>query len=210
MTNPNDLTRRAAVAGAVALAPVAAIAAGRKIVTLLGDSITAGYGLSASAALPAQLQTQLNAMRVPAVIRGAGISGDTSAGGLARLDRSVKADTDICVVALGGNDMLQFIDPSRTRANLDGIIRRLKARRISVILVGIKAPPEFGGFAQAFDGIYASLAREHGVPLYADLLAGVARSRVLNQSDGVHPNAKGVAVIASRLAPVIKAAVSAA
>lgn len=201
-------TRRAFVVGAAAAcAPALVAAAPRKVVTILGDSITSGYGLPSNLALPAQLQAQLNALRVPAVIRGAGISGETSAGGLARVDRSVKGDTDICVVALGGNDLLQFIDPQQTRANLDKLIRRLKARRIEVVLVGIKAPLEFGAFARRFDGIYPSLAREHGVLLYADILAGVARDRALNQSDGIHPNGRGVTVIAQRLAPLIRDAV---
>ena len=207
MKSDNDPTRRAAIAGAAAFAPLAAHAAARKVVTILGDSITSGYGLSAAVALPAQLQAEVNALKTPAVIRGAGVAGDTTATGLARLDRSVRSDTDICIVALGGNDLLQFIDPRTSRANLDKIVRRLKARGIQVVLVGIKAPPELGAFARTFDGIYASLAAEHGVPLYADILAGVARDRALNQQDGIHPNARGVAVIAKRLAPVIRDAV---
>ena len=94
-----------------------------------------------------------------------------------------------------------------TRANLDRIIRRLKARRIDVVLVGVGAPAELGSYARAFNGIYPSLAKEHDLPLYADILAGVARDRTLNQADGIHPNARGVAVIAKRLAPVVRDAV---
>ena len=211
MSNSNDLTRRAALgaalAAAAAVTPIAAGAAPRKVVTILGDSITSGYGLSSKAALPAQLQAQIDALRAPALIRGAGVAGDTSATGLARLDRAVKGDTDVCIVALGGNDLLTLTDPALTRANLDRIIRRLKARRIDVVLVGVGAPPELGSYARAFNALYPSLAREHGVPLYADILAGVARDRALNQSDGIHPNARGVAVIAKRLAPVVRDAV---
>jgi acyl-CoA thioesterase-1 len=209
MSHSNDLTRRdaIAVAAAATLVPTAAAAAARKIVTLLGDSITAGYGLSASVALPAQLQAQIDALHAPAIIRNAGVSGDTTASGLARVDRSVRADTDICVVALGGNDLLQLTDPRVTRANLDKIIRRLKARHIEVLLVGVGAPPELGSYARAFNAVFSDLAREHGIPLYADILAGVARDRALNQADGIHPNARGVAVIARRLAPVIRDAV---
>jgi acyl-CoA thioesterase-1 len=207
MSQFNDLTRRAALAGAAALAPAALRAAPRKVVTLLGDSLTSGYGLPAKVALPAQLQAQIDALRAPALIRGAGVAGDTSASGLARLERAVKSDTDVCVVALGGNDLLTLTDPAVTRANLDTIIRRLKARRIEVVLVGVGAPPELGAYARSFNALYPSLAREHGVPLYADILAGVARDKALNQADGIHPNARGVAVIARRLAPVVRDAV---
>lgn len=210
MSHPKNLTRRDAIAaGAVAtLVPAAAVAAAaRKIVTILGDSITAGYGLSATVALPAQLQAQINDLHAPAVIRGAGVSGDTTASGLSRVDRAVKDDTDVCVVALGGNDLLQLTDPRVTRANLDKIIRRLKARGIAVVLVGVGAPAELGTYARSFNAIYTDLAREHGVPLYPDILAGVMRDRALNQADGIHPNARGVAVIARRLAPVIRDAV---
>ena len=208
MSFSNDLTRRAVLAGvgAAALAPVASHAAPRKVVTILGDSITSGYGLSSSVALPAQLQAQIDALRAPAVIRGAGVAGDTSSTGLARLDRAVRSDTDVCVVALGGNDLLTLTDPAVTRANLDRIIRRLKTRGIAVVLVGVGAPAELGAYARAFNAVYPALARQHGVPLYADILAGVARDRALNQPDGIHPNARGVAVIARRLAPVVREA----
>jgi acyl-CoA thioesterase-1 len=207
MSQFKDLTRRATMAGAAALAPAALRAAPRKVVTLLGDSLTSGYGLSAKVALPAQLQAQIDALRAPALIRGAGVAGDTSASGLARLERAVKSDTDVCVVALGGNDLLTLTDAAVTRANLDTIIRRLKARRIAVVLVGVGAPPELGAYARSFNALYPSLAREHGLPLYADILAGVARDKALNQADGIHPNARGVAVIAKRLAPVVRDAV---
>lgn len=209
MSFSNDLTRRTtlAAAGAAVLAPTAGMAASRKVVTLLGDSITSGYGLATSVALPARLQAEIDALGAAATIRGAGVAGDTSASGLARLDRAVRADTDVCVVALGGNDLLTLTDPAATRANLDRIIRRLKARGIAVVLVGVGAPVELGAYARAFNAIYPALAREHGVPLYADILAGVARDRALNQADGIHPNARGVEVIARRLAPVVRDAV---
>jgi acyl-CoA thioesterase-1 len=208
MSQHDALTRRAALGGAAAaLAPIAVHAAPRKVVTLLGDSLTSGYGLSAGVALPARLQAEIDALRAPAVIRGAGVAGDTSASGLARLERAVKSDTDVCVVALGGNDLLTLTDPAVTRANLDRIIRRLKARRIDVVLVGVGAPAELGAYARSFNAIFPALARAHGVPLYPDILAGVARDRTLNQADGIHPDAGGVAVIARRLAPVVRDAV---
>jgi acyl-CoA thioesterase-1 len=193
------------VTGLAALAAAPARAAGRAapVVTLLGDSITAGYGLPAAAALPAQLQGALARGGSPATVRAAGVSGDTSADGLARLDFSVQADTALCVVALGGNDLLQGIDPKITRANLDRIVKRLKARRITVLLVGLAAPPVIGaGYARDFDAIFPAVAREEGVALYPDLLAGVSGHAGLIQGDGIHPNAAGAKVIAARLAPV--------
>jgi acyl-CoA thioesterase-1 len=181
-----------------------------RVVTVLGDSITAGYGLPAAAALPAQLQLALRKLGVEAVVRAAGVSGDTTAGGLSRVDFSVRKDTDLAIVALGANDLLQGQDPKRTRANLDGIIRKLQARRIGVVLTGIAAPVEIGGgYARDFNAVFPSLARARGVPLYPNLLDGVARQRALNQPDGIHPNARGAQIIAARLAPVVAKALAA-
>src|SRR5580692_3515725 len=128
--------RRGLIAGALALAAAPVRAAKRPVVTILGDSITAGLGLAAADALPNQLQAALAKLGVPALVRGAGVSGDTTAAGLARLDFSVQADTDLCLVALGGNDLLQGLDPKETRANLTAIVERLKRRRIGVVLSG--------------------------------------------------------------------------
>jgi acyl-CoA thioesterase-1 len=179
------------------------------VVTLLGDSITAGYGLPAAAALPAQLQAALARGGSPAVVRPAGVSGDTSADGLARLAFSVQADTALCVVALGGNDLLQGIDPKVTRANLSRIVTRLKARRIGVLLAGLAAPRVIGaGYARDFDAVFSAVAREEGVALYPNLLAGVSGHAGLIQGDGIHPNAAGAKVIAARLAPVVARALS--
>ncbi|ODT61574.1 MAG: arylesterase [Phenylobacterium sp. SCN 69-14] len=197
-------TRRTFLAGALSAAPAAAFAQGTPVVTLLGDSITAGFGLPASAALPAQLQAELRRLGSRAVIRGAGVSGDTTAGGLARVDFSVQRDTSLCLVALGGNDLLQGLDPRRTRANLEKILARLKARKIRVVLAGLQPPPVIGrAYAQEFAAIFPALAKAQGVALYPNLLAGVAQNPALNQRDGFHPNAKGVAVIAKGLAPVL-------
>jgi acyl-CoA thioesterase-1 len=136
------------------------------------------------------------------VVRGAGVSGDTTADGLARLDFSVQADTALCIVALGGNDLLQGLDPKTTRANLAAIVRRLKARRIGVVLAGIAAPRAVGAhYARDFDAVFPAVAGEEHVPLYPDLLAGVGPG--LRQRDGVHPSAAGVKVIAGRLAPLV-------
>ena len=174
------------------------------VVTLLGDSITAGYGLPAGAALPAQLQLALTKLGVAATVRGAGVSGDTSADGLARADFSVQGDTAVSVVALGGNDLLQGLDPRTTRANLTAILRRLKARRIKVVLAGLTAPRAIGsGYAKDYDAVFPAVAHDTGATLYPDLLAGVGRVPGLNQADGIHPNAAGVKIIAARLAPVV-------
>ena len=205
-------SRRALLAGLAALvASRPAWAAGKApVVTILGDSITAGYGLRASDALPAQLQLALARLGVRTTVRGAGVSGDTTAGGLGRVDFSVQPDTALCIVALGGNDLLQGLDPRGTRANLDAIVRRLKARRIRVVLCGLEAPGRLNaGFARAFNAAFASVARSEGVTLYANLLAGVELTPGLNQGDGIHPNVRGVKVIAARLAPVVARALRA-
>lgn len=203
-------TRRALLALPLIAAAGPALAARPKVVTVLGDSITAGYGLSATAAFPAQLQLALRKLGVAALVRAAGVSGDTTAGGLSRVDFSVRRDTDLTIVALGANDLLQGQDPRRTRANLDGIIRKLKARHIGVVLTGIAAPVEIGGgYARDFNAVFPTLARAHGVPLYPNLLDGVARRPGLNQPDGIHPNARGAQVIATRLAPTVARALAA-
>ena len=203
-TRPLSISRRAFVAAGLLILPARALAARGQIVTVLGDSITAGLGLPAEAALPAQLQLALARLGVASVVRGAGVSGDTSGAGAARVDFSVQPGTAVAVVALGGNDLLQGLDPKTTRANLERILVRLKQRQIGVVLAGLKAPPELGrSYAHDFDAVFPSLAKVHGVTLYPDLLAGVGRNRALNQADAIHPNAQGVKIIAARLAPVV-------
>ncbi len=180
---------------------------GLPVVTVLGDSITAGLGLSAAQSLPAQLESALARLGTPVRVRAAGVSGDTTAGGLARVNFSVQADTDVCLVALGGNDLLQGVEPARMRANLDGIIGKLKARGITVVLAGMRGPPQFGAYTQAFDAVFTSLAEEHRLHLYPFLLEGVALLERYNQQDGIHPNAEGARIIARGLAPVVAATV---
>jgi acyl-CoA thioesterase-1 len=209
-TRQARFTRRRLAAGLAILIAPPALAARPAVVTILGDSITAGYGLPASAALPAQLQLALARSGVTAVVRGAGVSGDTTAGGLARVNFSVQPDTTLCVVALGGNDLLQGLDPKATRANLDAIVKRLKARGVGVVLAGIAAPPAIGrAYAADFDAAFASVARSEHVAFYPDLLAGVGGDNALKQRDGIHPNAAGAAVIARRLAPLVARALRA-
>lgn len=198
------ISRRGILAAGLALVARPAFASRGFVVTLLGDSITAGYGLSAADALPVRLQAALASRGISATVRGAGVSGDTTAGGLARVGFSVQPDTDLCIVELGGNDLLQGLDPKSTRANLDQIVRRLKARRIGVLVTGITAPPAIGrAYAAEFDATFAAVARAQGVPLYPDLLAGITGNALFRQHDGIHPNAAGVQVIARNLAPVV-------
>ena len=200
--------RRALIAAALVGAAAPALAAPRPVVTILGDSITAGLGLPAAQALPAQLAAALARLGVAALVRGAGVSGDTAADGLARLDFSVQADTTVCVVALGGNDILQGLDPKSTRASLDAIVRRLTARKIGVVLAGIAVPPAVGAsYARDFAAMFPGIAHAQHVALYPDLLAGVGPA--LRQGDGLHPNAAGVRVIAAGLAPIVARALRA-
>jgi acyl-CoA thioesterase-1 len=204
---PAPLPRRALLALPLLAIGGRALAAGPPVVTILGDSITAGLGLPAAQALPAQLHLALQRLGVANVVRGAGVSGDTTAGGAARVDFSVQGDTAVAVVALGANDLLQGLDPKVMRANLDKIVGRLLQRRIGVVLAGIQAPPEIGrGYAREFDAVFPAVATAHRVALYPDLLAGLGRDPKFKQADGLHPNAAGVRIIAARLAPVVAAA----
>jgi len=204
MVETPTCTRRALLALPLLAWGGSALAARGKVVTILGDSITAGLGLPAAQALPAQLHQALNRRGVANVVRGAGVSGDTTAGGASRMDFSVQPDTSVVIVALGANDLLMGTEPRLVRANLDRILKRLQARHMAVVLAGVQAPPEIGSrYAQEFNAVFPAAAKAHGVTFYPNLLAGVARNPKLNQSDGLHPNAAGVRVIAERLAPVV-------
>jgi len=202
----SHISRRALLAAALAAAALPRLAWAKRgqVVTILGDSITAGYGLQQRDSLPIQLQAALKRLGVEAIVRGAGVSGDTSADGAGRLDFSVRPDTAVVVIALGGNDLLQGLDPKTTQANLEAIVKRLKARHMGVVLTGLHAPPEIGrGYAKDFNAVFPAVAKAHGVALYPDLLAGVARNPTLNQGDAIHPNAEGAAIIAGGLAPMV-------
>jgi acyl-CoA thioesterase-1 len=182
-------------------------AAAPPIVTLLGDSITAGYGLPAAQALPAQLQQAVAKLGTDITVRPAGVSGDTTAGGLARVDFSVAADTALCVIELGANDYLQSVPPEETERNLDAIVRALKARHIAVLLFGGHVPPRStGNYAPLFNAIFPHIASAERVPLEPDFLAGVQDRPDLHQPDGLHPNARGVQIMAARIAPYVVAA----
>jgi acyl-CoA thioesterase-1 len=201
------LPRRALLAGALTLIAPAARAVqadGARVVTMLGDSLTAGYGLPAADAIPARLQEELARRGLNVIVRPAGVSGDTSADALARVDFSVKPDTDLCIVALGGNDLLQGIDPKVTGANLLAILDRLKARRIPALLAGVKAPQAMGAsYASDMQAMFAATAKARGAVLYPNLVDGVEFVSALNQADGIHPNARGARIVAARLAPVV-------
>jgi len=185
-------------------APLLAAAAPARIL-MLGDSITAGYGLAPEDALPRQLQDRLRKDGVDATVLDAGVSGDTTAGGRSRLAWSLADKPTHVIVALGGNDLLRAIDPKDTRANLDAILAELKSRSIPTMLVGMMAPANLGrAYAADFDPIYPELAKKYGARLYPFLLDGVALDAKLNQQDGIHPNAQGVRVIVDRLAPQVE------
>ncbi len=174
-------------------------------VLALGDSLTAGYGLAAGDALPAQLERRLRERGVNARVLNAGVSGDTSAGGRARLGWLLNERPDAVLVALGANDALRAIDPAVTRANLDAILNELKTRGIAVLFAGMQAPPNLGrAYVDAFNALFPELARRHGVAFYPFLLEGVAARPDLNIGDGIHPNPLGVARMVDGLAPLLQ------
>ncbi|MBN9599512.1 MAG: arylesterase [Afipia sp.] len=189
---------------ALAQTPSAAPAKPVKLV-FLGDSLTAGYGLPANAAFPVRLQQALRGKGIDVEIVNAGVSGDTTSGGRDRLDWSVPPDTAAVIVELGANDALRGVDPKVSRAALDEILTKLKARNIAVLLCGMLAPPNYGAdYAQAFNALYPELAKKHDVPLYPFFLDGVAGKVDLNQPDGMHPTAAGVDVIVGRILPTVE------
>jgi acyl-CoA thioesterase I len=169
-----------------------------------GDSLTAGLGLPAGETYPAQLAARLKALGVNARVVNAGGSGDTTADGLARLDWALADKPQLVILEFGANDMLRGIDPGVVRANLDAMIERIQAAGAKVLLAGMKAAPNWGeGYQRRFDGIYRELAEARGVALYPFFLDGVALDPALNQPDGKHPNARGAAVLAARIAPYV-------
>jgi acyl-CoA thioesterase-1 len=172
---------------------------------VLGDSLAAGHGVQLDASFPRNLERALQAQGFAVKVDNGGVSGDTAADGLARVDWSVPDGTDAVIVEFGGNDALRGIDPKATRSALDGILRRLKQRGIPVLLAGMRAPPNMGAdYANAFDAIFPDLAAQHGVLLYPFFLDGVASELKLNQPDGMHPNADGVDVMVERILPKVK------
>lgn len=176
----------------------------RPRIVVLGDSLTAGYGLPTKEAFPAKLQAALEARGIDIDVVDSGVSGDTSAGGRARLDLVLAEPPRAVLLELGANDGLRGLKPGATEENLDAIIGELRRRRIKVLLAGMYAPPNLGrDYGQAFNAVYPRLAKVHSIPLYPFFLEGVAGVPELNQPDGLHPNAKGVDVIVERILPYV-------
>jgi acyl-CoA thioesterase-1 len=170
-----------------------------------GDSLTAGYQLAASQSFPAQLAAALRARGHAVEVTNSGVSGDTTAAGLERLDWAVPEGTEAVILELGANDALRGLPPKDARANLERIIERLKAKNIDVLLAGMRAPANWGPeYQDAFNAIYADLASRHGLLLYPFFLDGVALDPALSLSDGLHPSAKGIAVIVERILPSVE------
>lgn len=176
---------------------------------VLGDSLVAGYGLGPGEAFPEKLQAAAAKAGLEIIVENAGVSGDTTSGGLARLDWSVSDDTDLVLIELGANDALRGISPEVSRQNIEAIITRLRQRDIHVMLAGMLAPPNMGEeYGSAFNAIYPELAEKHDVPLYPFFLDGVAAERDLNQPDGIHPTAEGIDVIVERFLPFMKSSLA--
>ena len=198
--------RRAARNLALALTLLATPLAAQEVrIVALGDSLTHGYGLPPAEGFVPQLEAWLRANGEPeATVVNAGVSGDTTAGGLARLEWSLADGADALIVALGGNDFLRGLDPASSRANLDAILTQADARGLPVLLSGMRAPGNYGpDFKQAFDAMYPDLAKKHGALYDPFFLEGVTEDRTLWQDDGIHPNAAGVAVIVARIGPKV-------
>jgi len=190
------------ICGALA-ATHSAIAADRPVkIVAFGDSLTAGYGLPAQEAFPAKLEAALKAKGINVEIGNAGVSGDTASGGLARLDWSVPEGTDGVILELGANDALRGIDPKVTRAALEKIVQQLRARKIEVLLCGMRSPRNLGAdYAQTFDSIFPDIAASHKLVLYPFFLDGVAVDPKFTLGDGLHPNTAGVDMIVGRILP---------
>jgi acyl-CoA thioesterase I len=192
------------VFAAATAAPVANAATAIKIVAF-GDSLTAGFGLPAKDGFVARLQAALAAHGTDVEIVNAGVSGDTTSGGLARLDWSVPEGTNAVILELGANDMLRGVRPQVTRAALETILRRLTDRHIAVLLCGMRAAPNLGAdYAKSFESIYPDLAAKYGALLYPFFLDGAAANLDLLQHDGLHPSAAGVDVIVARILPRVE------
>ncbi|MCY4405273.1 MAG: arylesterase [Rhodospirillaceae bacterium] len=178
-------------------------------IAVLGDSLTAGFGLPREDAFPARLEAALRAEGHAWKVIDAGVSGDTSAGGLARLDWVLADEPEIVIVELGANDGLRGLPTDRMEANLDGILARILKSGSTVLLAGMRAPANFGpDYEAAFRAVYERLAARHGVAFYPFFLEGVAMEHDLNQSDGIHPNADGVAEIVRRIVPHVVAVIA--
>lgn len=192
-----------------AVFPVKVQAASPVRIVALGDSLTAGYGLESGQDFATKLQEKLIGAGIEAKVDNAGVSGDTSAGGLSRVDWAVEGDPkpNLVIIALGANDMLRGLGPSGTQKNLAGILDKLKEKKIPALLVGMQSSTNLGSdFQGKFDRIYKELADKYDVPLYPFFLKGVAMKAEYNQDDGMHPNQKGVSIIVDNILPSVKKA----
>jgi len=190
-----------------AIAPVASgqSAAKEPVLVVLGDSLVAGLGLKPGDAFPEKLAAALTNRGLQVRVINAGVSGDTSAGGLERLDWAVPPEATAAIVELGANDALRGLDPRATRQNLDRIVARLKARGIAVLIAGMLAPPNLGqDYGRAFGAIFPDLAEAHSAALYPFFLEGVAADPKLNQADGIHPTAEGIDIIVAGILPYVE------
>ena len=182
--------------------PVASAGSGERVVVALGDSLTAGLGVAAEEAWPALVDARLRREGYPYRVVNAGVSGDTTAGGLRRVDWVLRSRPEVAVVALGANDGLRGLGPEAMEANLLAIVDRLRAGGARVLVVGMEVPPNYGAaYARAFRGVFVDVARRTGAALMPFLLDGVAANPRLNQADGIHPNAAGHRAIAERIWP---------
>jgi acyl-CoA thioesterase-1 len=194
-----------AASPASAAVPIRPAAGARSRIAVLGDSLTAGLGVPRAAAYPSLLQQRLDADGLDFEVVNAGVSGDTSAGGLARLDWALEGDVRVLIVALGGNDGLRGLPAEELQRNLAQIIERAQARGISVVIAGMEAPPNYGrDYIVSFHQVYPALAAQYRVAFVPFLLQGVAGHETLNQPDGIHPTAAGARIVADNVWAVLK------
>lgn len=192
------------VLGSLTMGVRAGDAPGPVRIVAFGDSLTAGYLLKPAEAFPVQLAAALKAKGRAVDMQNAGVSGDTTAAGLERLDWSIAEGTDAVILELGANDALRGLAPAEAKANLEKIVQRLRARKIEVLLAGMSAPKNWGGdYADEFNAIYRDLADKYGLVLYPFFLAGVALHPELNLPDGLHPTGKGIGIIVERILPSV-------
>jgi len=185
--------------------PAQAVATERLKILALGDSLSAGYGLLQADSFPSQLEHALNEHGLKVKVINAGVSGDTSAGGLSRLEWSLSEGADAVIVELGANDGLRGIEPTETAKNLDAILAILQKKGLAVLVTGMQAPPNLGAeYGEEFAAIYPRLAEKYKMTLYPFFLDGVAAIAELNQEDTIHPNVKGVKIIVERILPYVK------
>lgn len=186
---------------------------GGKLVLAFGDSLYAGYGVAQNESFPHELQKALRGQGEAVEVRNAGVSGETTQGGLQRLTFTLGGlprKPDLVLIGLGGNDMLRGLDPAQSEKNLRAMLDTLKARKVPVVLTGMLAPPNMGAdYTERFNAIYPALAKDYGVPLYPFFLEGVIGDPQYMQSDSIHPNAAGVDVIVSKIAPLVSGSIGA-